>query len=951
MMESNARARANAIEVVDLTGASASASASSKGEGKTPRRRLESSDSDVVVVESAPRAETTTATTGGEIPEVDARASEPAEAPTAAKTETEPVVRASSTPDKTAEPSPEETPEVTPAKERAADEDEEETAAAPAARERKFCRDMRRALESKKEEVRAMVESVRRRPQGEMTDEGVRRTVAATLKEAKAVWRREEREWAGAVVKAQQASSSRCGSDASDSGRSASVREEPSMMLPFWQGIRSGESNPSGTTTVATVVASSASDENKQAHKKHDGWQFDQKSRRSTVPCIRLAEAKGVPPYKYFAYTTHCNSYVDADNSARLLFADDDGELLESEPVDERVEKDEDFTRLEEFQLCSVAARFSHIALPEDGPKPMHSLIDETAKCLKVEAERVVEWFSDIRTTDCSSRVWRMFLETVIYVHRLCGRFEGAGWRMRMTSIFEVLRGVDAEDVFWRAFARIIINAPTIAKLKKSVFRFNTLEEATEQLASTFCPRCFIFDCRTHGSMQIKSTGRRMAAELRLRNYERFGKMPSREAQGTNLETQRCSAQCWYQTDAFKYYSSRAMMCRPCDDESATSPDLNVDPFSNKRKKWRNSMDIEILKKAVDIIGGDPLACDAALFFGTRRTCAEVGMQMHCLQLMSNGTNVMDEEEDDEENKLYTQNSKKRKRAAKQSARQNPTIARRLKMLKTGDSMCEQYHPCECVGACDPKTCPCIANGTFCERFCNCGPKCPNEAVGCNCESKKMTCQTMGCPCFSAGRECTPDKCKRCCKTADAVLLPMRKKWGLVPQDTKAPMPSFPCGNMKLQLRQTEHLGLGKSNVAGWGTFSLNGARKGDFIGEYVGEIITQDEADRRGTVYDQNGCSYLFNLNNDWAIDAQNVGNKLRFANHSHTPNITPKVLTVNGDNRLAFYACKDIKPGEELFFNYNYKDEVAPDWHDNMNRKSDAPRKHKSAKKTSKC
>ncbi len=404
-MESKARARANAIEVVDLTGASASLSASSKGEGKTPRRRLESSDSDVVVVESAPRAETTTATTGGEIPEVDARVSEPAEASTAAKTETEPVVRASSTPDKTAEPSPEETPEVTPATERAANEtpgsartsaetaadaDEEAPAAAPAARERKFCRDMRRALESKKEEVRAMAESVRRRPQGEMTDEGVRRTVAAALKEAKAVWRREEREWAGAVVKAQQASSSRRGSDASDSGRSASVREEPSMMLPFWQGIRSEESNSSRTTTVATVVASSASDENKQAHKKHDGWQFDQKSRRSTVPCIRLAEAKGVPPYKYFAYTTHCNSYVDADNSARLLFADDDGELLESEPVDERAEKDEDFTRLEEFQLCSVAARFSHIALPEDGHKPRHSLIDETAKCLKLEKERVV---------------------------------------------------------------------------------------------------------------------------------------------------------------------------------------------------------------------------------------------------------------------------------------------------------------------------------------------------------------------------------------------------------------------------------------------------------------------------------------------------------------------------------------------------------------------------------
>ena len=100
-----------------------------------------------------------------------------------------------------------------------------------------------------------MVEGVRRRPQGEMTDEGVRRTVAAALKELGGVAERGAGR-AGAVVKAQQASSSRRGSDASDSGRSASVREEPSMMLPFWQGIRSGESNSSGTTTVTTVVAS-----------------------------------------------------------------------------------------------------------------------------------------------------------------------------------------------------------------------------------------------------------------------------------------------------------------------------------------------------------------------------------------------------------------------------------------------------------------------------------------------------------------------------------------------------------------------------------------------------------------------------------------------------------------------------------------------------------------------
>jgi len=977
-METDARATA-VTAVVDLTRASSSFSDSSR-DGKaattttTTRRRMsDGSDSDIVVVESASTAREEDAEVEGGTTEttISEEAPKPTPKPeSAVKTETKTVVL-ETTPEITMSPVfEEETPVVTPETERAAEETpaRARTPASPTAAavdeeampssewERTFCRGIRRSLELKAEQVRALAECVRRTPRGEMTDEGVRRAAAATLKEAKALWRREERAWADAVVRAQQktssssSSSSRRASEASESGRLASVREAPSMTLPFWLGVQSHKSSSSSkTTTVATAVASSACGENRRTYKNTDGWQFDQKARRSTVPRITLAEAKGVPPYTYFAYTTQCSSYEHADNGARLLFADDDGELLESDPVDERAEKDEDFTRLEEFQLCSVAARFSYIVLPEDGPKPMHSLIDETAKSLKVEKERVVEWFSDVRTRDCSSRIWRMFLEMVTYVHRLCDRFEGAGWRVHIANVFEVLRGVDAADTFWRGFARILINSPTIAKLKKPVFHFDTLEEATEQLASTFCPRCFIFDCRTHGSMQIKSAGRKMAAELRLRNHERFNRTASRDAQGTNLETQRCSAQCWYQSDAFKYYSSRAVMCGPCEGEPQTSPDVDVDPFSNKRKKWRNSMDIEILKKAVDIIGGDPLACDAALFFGTRRTCAEVGMQMHCLQLMNNGTNVMVEEEEDEENKLYAQNSKKRKRAGKQTARQNPTIARRLKMLKDGDSMCEQYQPCECVGACDPKSCSCIANGTFCERFCNCGPKCPNEAIGCKCESKKMTCRSVNCPCFSAGRECTPDKCKRCCKTADAVLLPMRKKWGLVPQDAKAPMPSFPCGNMKLQLGQKEHLGLGKSNVAGWGAFSLNGARKGDFIGEYVGELITQDEADRRGTVYDQNGCSYLFNLNSDWAIDAQNVGNKLRFANHSHTPNITPKVLTVNGDNRLAFFACKDIKPGEELFFFYNYKDEVAPYWYDDMKGKRDPP-KQKSAKKTSK-
>ncbi len=72
----------------------------------------------------------------------------------------------------------------------------------------------------------------------------------------------------------------------------------------------------------------------------------------------------------------------------------------------------------------------------------------------------------------------------------------------------------------------------------------------------------------------------------------------------------------------------------------------------------------------------------------------------------------------------------------------------------------------------------------------------------------------------------------------------------------------------------------------GWGVKTYSAIEKGKFVIEYVGELITVDEAERRGRQYDKEGTTYLFDLDyNDAAeftIDAAKNGNVSHFLNHS---------------------------------------------------------------------
>lgn len=129
------------------------------------------------------------------------------------------------------------------------------------------------------------------------------------------------------------------------------------------------------------------------------------------------------------------------------------------------------------------------------------------------------------------------------------------------------------------------------------------------------------------------------------------------------------------------------------------------------------------------------------------------------------------------------------------------------------------------------------------------------------------------------------------------------------------------CQNVWLQRDMPKRTLLGRSAVAGFGLFMGEDVKKDSFLGEYKGEVITSDEADRRGKLYDKRGVSFLFNLNLNQVIDATRAGNKFRYVNHSSKrPNCGAKVYMANCTHRIGMFAKRDLVAGEELFFDYGY-------------------------------
>jgi SET domain-containing protein len=105
------------------------------------------------------------------------------------------------------------------------------------------------------------------------------------------------------------------------------------------------------------------------------------------------------------------------------------------------------------------------------------------------------------------------------------------------------------------------------------------------------------------------------------------------------------------------------------------------------------------------------------------------------------------------------------------------------------------------------------------------------------------------------------------------------------------------------------------SNIHGRGVYAIAPIRKGTRIIEYLGERISHAEADRRYEIKgDDDGHTFLFIASNRTVIDAGVDGNEARFINHSCSPNCE----TVIEDSRVFIDAIRNIKPGEELGYDY---------------------------------
>lgn len=106
---------------------------------------------------------------------------------------------------------------------------------------------------------------------------------------------------------------------------------------------------------------------------------------------------------------------------------------------------------------------------------------------------------------------------------------------------------------------------------------------------------------------------------------------------------------------------------------------------------------------------------------------------------------------------------------------------------------------------------------------------------------------------------------------------------------------------------------LRESRIHSCGCYTTAPIRKGARVVEYVGQRLSNEQAD---DLYDDVPMTYLFGLDSaNHVVDGYGVA---AFINHSCQPNCETDIIS----GRVWVIARRDITPGEELTYDYNLFD-----------------------------
>ncbi len=102
---------------------------------------------------------------------------------------------------------------------------------------------------------------------------------------------------------------------------------------------------------------------------------------------------------------------------------------------------------------------------------------------------------------------------------------------------------------------------------------------------------------------------------------------------------------------------------------------------------------------------------------------------------------------------------------------------------------------------------------------------------------------------------------------------------------------------------------IGRS-LTGLGLFATRPIRKRSRIVEYKGPLLAFKEAEKA----EARGNRYLYEISKNFTIDGTPRSNVARYANHSCNPNAD----SYSVGHRVFIRAIRDIKPGEEIVYDY---------------------------------